>query len=286
MKNCQVCGVEVPEDYINLLCLTCYDKQTIKKEPEVIANDFGISDPSYQENPEADDKEQWMTNISQFLKTGIILWHPTRAMYETIKTYCLNKVTQHPQYPKYIWKPNIVDVGCGIGVGTNILSQEADMTWGIDKNENSLKFAKQCFERVKNGVYYSSQVTFDNVDIMKDTREFMKFDIVVAIEIIEHIYDTNTFLKNLIRFAKTDKSGSYMIQDPTEFFISTPNRNNKHIEKLKPHNPFHVREWTMEELFALLSRYFKNVEILNTDGKPATDRNDHTPILARTSIPR
>jgi len=303
MKNCEVCNKEIPEEFENLLCLECYDKEIkenelrnkdeeqLKSDHDAI-NDFGITDPAYKANPEMEDKEQWQSNILQFSETKILLWKATRLMYEFIKTYCLDKVTSHPQAgdpkkPKFIWKPNIVDVGCGMGVGSNVMSQEANFVWGIDKNKGSIQFAQQAFSRVKNGIYYSSQVTFDQIDILKDTREFEKFDIVVAIEIIEHIYDTHLFLKTIIdKFTKRDKKGKYMTENPTEFFISTPNRNNKHIQDASPKSPYHVREWTQEEFVALLNEYFQKVEILNADGKPVGEVKDHTPILAHCSLPK
>jgi len=212
--------------------------------------DFGISDPNYQENPEMDDKQQILANLAQFIYShgpkskGKMLWYPQRNMYNYIKQYSMRRVTDHPQYPKYQWKPDIVDVGCGSGVGSNVMSQEANMVWGIDKNAWSIEFANECFRREKNGLYYSSQLTFDIIDVIKDNREFMKFDIVVAIEVIEHVYDTDRFLKSIIQFTKRNKRGDCHLEMPTEFFLSTPNRNSPKIRKDKPENIYHVREWT------------------------------------------
>ena len=308
-KKCDVCLVQIPDDYGNLLCFPCYDKQTkeidqrkaeevaTKPVPETLQNAeqvkpaFGIEDEHYHENPEKEDKEQWTANIIQFEKSGKLLWHPTRFMYEHIKTFCMERALKHPQYPKYIWKPKIVDVGCGSGVGSNILSQEADFVWGIDKNVNSIKFAQEAFTRVKTGIYYSSQLTFDVFDITKDNRQTMQFDVVVAIEIFEHIYDIETFMKNMIgKFAKKDKSGKFDREDGTIFFISTPNRNNEQISKERPINQYHVREMTSGELVKFLSQFFEVVELANAKGEPIPpqeyETTKHTPILARCSFPK
>ena len=307
MKQCEICNKEIPDDYQNLLCDDCYKsvaeenerqkalqeeekaktievstkKETPPTEP-ILSDSSDIKDPNYQENPQMEDKEQYMANFSIFVKNGVFLWKPTRQMYEYIKTYCLDKITQHPQYPKFIWRPKIVDVGCGSGCGSNILSQEADFVWGIDKNKKTIDFAKQCFERIKNNIYYSSQVTFDNFDIMEDTRETMKFDVVVAIEIIEHISDHRKFIKTLINKFDKRKEG----YEATEYFISTPNRNNKHIHKDKPFNPYHVKEFTSEEFWNVLSEYFDKIEFFAADGKPTERTTEHTPILAKVSQPK
>lgn len=259
----------------------------------------GITDPNYKENPQADDKDQILANLAQFVYThrdsdhpkgrkhGILLYYPQRNMYNFVKNYCMKRAMSHPQYPKYIWKPKIVDVGCGSGVGANIMSQEADLVWGIDKNEFSIEFAKEAFTREKNGEYYSGQLTFDCIDPLADTRTFMAFDVVTAIEIIEHVWDVNSFLNTLKRFTKKDKKGA-VITDPhqaTEFFISTPNRNNPKIRKDRPENLFHVREWTAQEYKALLGRHFERVELMNDKGEPVPDDAIDQVIFAKCSLP-
>ena len=315
-KKCEVCLKDIPSSFQNLLCGECYDKQVGENEqrladeqesrdkmgldpvPSQEANlsdksatnndSHGIKDPNYKENPQMDDKPQWEANIVQFAKSSLLLWKATRYMYTYIKDYMMRRSMEHPQYPKLLWKPTVVDVGCGSGVGANVLSQEADFVWGIDKNKKSIAFAKEAFERQKNGIYYSAQLTFDNIDILEDTREYLKFDIVVCIEIIEHIYDYKKFLYTIIKkFAKKTQEGRYDIPGAvTEFFISTPNRNNKTIMKDKPQNKYHVREFTQEEFIAVLSDYFGRVEIMNAKGEPVGDKTDHTPILARCSLPK
>lgn len=258
----------------------------------------GISDPNYRENPEMSDKDQILANLAQFIythrdkdhekgrKNGVLLYYPQRNMYTFIKNYCIKKAMAHPQYPKYLWKPKIVDVGCGSGVGSNLLSQEADFVWGIDKNAFSIEFAKEAFTREKNGIYYTPQVTFDEVDVMTDTREFMAFDIVVAIEVIEHIWDVHQFLNQIKRFTMKDKRGNIIKSFGTEFFLSTPNRNSPKIRKDRPENIFHVREWTSDEIHALLEKHFENVEMLNQKGESIPIHNEEQVVFLKCSIPK
>lgn len=253
----------------------------------------GISDPNYKENPEADDKDQVLANLAQFIytsvkdpKRGKLLWYPQRNMYTFLKNYFMKRAMSHPQYPKYLWKPKVVDVGCGSGVGANIMSQEADFVWGIDKNPLSIQFAKEAFTREKNGEYYSGQLTYDVIDMLNDTRLFMTFDIVVAIEIIEHVWDVNGFINGLKRFTKRNKSGNPHMEMPTEFFLSTPNRNNHKIRKDRPENLYHVREWTAQEYKALLSRHFETVELMNDKGEPVPDDTDAQVVFAKCTLPK
>src|SRR3990167_320743 len=92
-KKCQVCNMLVPDDYNNLLCMPCYEKQTkeqelkkqqeeeesvdqAKKNPESAIHPeqvkehkpmHGILDSNYVTNPEADDKDQILANLAQFI---------------------------------------------------------------------------------------------------------------------------------------------------------------------------------------------------------------------------
>lgn len=312
-KKCEKCESPIPDDFVNLLCPDCYfllEEERGKKAEEEKANmleqakknpnspvnnvephkpTFGIKDKDYTENPEMEDKNQILANLAQFIyshdpvkkRPGKLLWYPQRNMYNFIRNYCVQKIIKHPQYPKYVWKPKIVDVGCGSGTGSNILSQEADFVWAIDKNQWSIEFCKEAYERVKNGIYYSPQLTCDVFDVMQDSRETMKFDIVVAIEVIEHIYDTDIFLKNIIsKFTKKDKKGSCHIpNEPTEFFISSPNRNFKKIRKDKPENPYHVREWRAEEFVEMLKGYFEEVRLYNQKGENVPENTEADEVI-------
>ena len=232
--------------------------------------DSSILNPEYKENPEIDYKHcnQYLRNTDMFRRCGKILYPPTRAMYEYIKNVCIDFVKSHPQYPKFIWKPKIVDVGCGGGFGSNILSQEADFVWGIDIDEESIKWAKDVFTRHKNNIYYNSQLTFEVIDVLTEPREIMKFDIVVCIETIEHINEYQKLLNFIKKLCKTNKRGEYLEPlDATLVYISSPNRNSSKILKDHPRSKRHIREWTPEELYAVLTKNFKYVTIMNHKGE-------------------
>jgi len=248
--------------------------------------DPSIKDSNYQENPEAPDKEQWEDNINLFRKTGKLLWHHPRSMYSFIRDFCVAQVRNHPQYPKFIWKPKICEIGCGIGTGANVLSQEADFVWAIDKNKNSIKFAKEAFERNKNNIYYTPQLTFDIVDVLNEPRELMQFDIVTCIEMIEHINNYQGLIDFIKRLCKKNKDGTW--QEPptgTVVFISTPNRNSPKISKERPFNKFHVREWHIQEFYDVLIKNFKYVTMYDWKGNLVDLDTETTPVMAKCEVP-
>lgn len=204
-----------------------------------------------------------------FNRTGHILHPNPRAIYTYIKDYCIDNAKNHPQYPKFIWKPKIVDVGCGGGFGSNILSLEGDFVWGIDTDKDSIRWCNQVFARNKNNIYYSSQLSFEVINVLDEPREIMAFDIVAAIEIIEHINEYDKLLAFIKRLCKREKNGNY-VQAPeaTTVFISSPNRNNPGIRDNQPYNKMHVREWTPGEMYDIMTANFKHVVLMNIHGEP------------------
>ena len=116
--------------------------------------DESIKQENYRENDPRDytNHDQWLKNIEMFRKSGKILYPSTHHIYNFVKNYCIDFTKNHPQYPDFIWKPKICDVGCGGGFGSNLLSQEADFVWGIDKSIPSIRWAQAVFTREKNGV--------------------------------------------------------------------------------------------------------------------------------------
>lgn len=280
-----------------------YREKRKTEEPRLLGDpgsqdpDKSIKDPKYRENPEAPDKDQVVANMAQFINGNILLYHHQHSMYTYVKDYMAQQAQSHAQFSKHIWKPKVVDVGCGAGIGTNILSWEADYAWGIDKNEMSISFAKQAFTREKNGIYYNAQEIFDLIDITTTEFEFDKFDVVVAIEIIEHVNDWRLFLKSIItNFTKKNKQGGYEISEHsgpngkhyvgTTFFISTPNRNNSKISNERPKNVFHVREWTSQEFKASMEEYFEEVVLYAWTGARVEDDTTHTPLFAKCRKPK
>src|SRR3990167_4685126 len=311
-KNCEVCQIEIPEDSGNLLCSPHYDKLVIDvaaaKEREEKAKTFDeqrqptdvkfcIQDPLYKENPEAE--YPWDTNLTLFLRNSVLLWHDRVAIYNYIKDYCRAWAYGHPQAAKFTWRPSVAEIGCSIGVGANIMSNEAGWVWGCDKNEKAIAFANQAFFRYTNphwkrnndAVTHFPQVSFDVVDVVSDEREFGQFDIISCIEFIEHVYDTEKVIQFLKKLCRKNKSGYIQGQAGSGeewgsvVFITSPNRNAPSIRKDYPDNKLHIREWNIREMLELLGKHWGVVEALDWTGNPLTDESEFTPVLYRCQAP-
>jgi hypothetical protein len=76
-------------------------------------------------------------------------------------------------------------------------------------------------------------------------------DLVVAMEILEHIDDQDGMLGEIARVLRSDGV----------LLISTPNKTS-YSDARHYHNPFHVRELYRDEFLALLGRRFSHVQLM------------------------
>jgi 2-polyprenyl-3-methyl-5-hydroxy-6-metoxy-1,4-benzoquinol methylase len=97
---------------------------------------------------------------------------------------------------------SVLDVGCGDGYLLGHLGEEVGLRVGVDINERALSFAKAFFPAVE----------YRNCDVA-DVSE--SFDVVSAVEVLEHIPDegVRAFLQAI--FARVKLDGSLFISVPT-----------------------------------------------------------------------
>jgi len=140
-----------------------------------------------------------------------------------------------------------LDLGCGQGYGTDILASSIKEVTGIDIDKRIIKKASKDYNR--------SNCHFKLYDGRRIPFSDDAFDAIVSFQVIEHIKDDKKFIAEVFRTLK--KGG--------EFIISTPNRLLRLPRGVKPWNIYHIREYTPQELKALLKENFKEVEILGID---------------------
>lgn len=156
---------------------------------------------------------------------------------------------------------HVCDVGCGSGLGSLILAQEAEAVVGVEIVKDAVRFAEQCFS-ARNLVFILSNIIEWDPPI--------PFDIVVAIEMIEHIVDYHAALANMLK----------ILSDNGALYVSSPNRNTPTALPNKPRNAHHVREWTAQEFQEILSLYFGDVKLYDRALIPQEPDTILTPILA------
>lgn len=131
----------------------------------------------------------------------------------------------------------VLDIACGSGYGTQLLSKKAKKVTGVDIDKSSIDFAK------KN--YSGNNTEFilgGGEDIPLDDNSV---DVVITFETIEHIKDYRKFLNEINRVLKNDGIA----------IVSTPNE-----KEFTEGNHFHLHEFKFEELNGLLSKNFKFIK--------------------------
>jgi 2-polyprenyl-3-methyl-5-hydroxy-6-metoxy-1,4-benzoquinol methylase len=98
---------------------------------------------------------------------------------------------------------NILDIGCYDGTFLSLIRNKNNDFYGIEASEYGIK------EAIKKGVKMKN-FYFNDIDKIPFKSDF--FNLIIAGEIIEHIYDTDFFLKEIFRLLKKD--GFLLISTP------------------------------------------------------------------------
>jgi SAM-dependent methyltransferase len=127
---------------------------------------------------------------------------------------------------------DVLDMACGAGFGLLMLRAAGAMAFGVDYDGGALRGqrAVACAD--------AAHLPF---------RE-STFDLVTSFETLEHVPDAAAMLRELRR----------VLRPGGRLVLSTPNRAFLQLQR-QSDNPFHVQEFTAEELRALLSECFRRV---------------------------
>ncbi|MFZ9044678.1 MAG: class I SAM-dependent methyltransferase [Cyclobacteriaceae bacterium] len=156
-----------------------------------------------------------------------------------------NPIHQRLLRAYYLAKPYIkgklLELGCGEGRGIELLAPLADQYTAIDKIEPVIDKLK---------VKYASH-RFESGHFPPIPFPDNSFDTIVTFQVIEHIQDDELFVKEIQRILRPGGTA----------LITTPN-----IKMTLTRNPWHIREYTAEELTSLCTRYFDDVEMKGVAG--------------------
>jgi 2-polyprenyl-3-methyl-5-hydroxy-6-metoxy-1,4-benzoquinol methylase len=123
----------------------------------------------------------------------------------------------------------ILEVGCGTGETTRHLKKHGEVI-GIDVSDEAIKYGKQ------NGIediYSSDIVNIQNNKNLKDK----KFDLIFALDVLEHIQEDKTAMKNIYGMLNTD--GLFITTVPAHKFLWS-----EHDESLHHKRRYHMYEIT------------------------------------------
>jgi SAM-dependent methyltransferase len=144
----------------------------------------------------------------------------------------------------------VLDLGCGEGYGTALLSEAVGEIVGLDVDGAAIAHAA--------AQYASANCRFRRYDGERLPFEDAAFDAVVSFQVIEHLTGDRMFMSAVSRVLKP---GGRLI-------LTTPNAANRLKPGGKPWNRFHVREYRAAELRDLLTDEFEGVEVLGITACP------------------
>jgi ubiquinone/menaquinone biosynthesis C-methylase UbiE len=141
---------------------------------------------------------------------------------------------------QFVTGKSVLDIACGVGYGSRmLLDAGAASVIGVDLGNAMIESAQQNYQ-TKNLQYIVGDIT--------TFGEAASCDIVISFETIEHINDYRAALRNLYRILKP---GGTLI-------LSTPNRSMswRPVKTIndKPRNPYHVREFSLDEIVETVSQ--------------------------------
>ena len=173
-------------------------------------------------------------------KEEFILHLMHTVAYSTVSTLIKNKT--------------VLDLGCNIGYGSNILKGNAANVIGVDVSTSAIESAVRQFlcEGLDFKVIDGKSLPFND-----DT-----FDYVISCEVIEHIVDTKQYIYEIKR----------VLKDRGSVVFTTPNAKLRLDPGMKPWNKFHVREYNSSEIRDLLSGYFTHVKVLGLFAENEVDK--------------
>ena len=133
---------------------------------------------------------------------------------------------------------DVLEIGTGMGYGVEVVAPAADKYVTIDKS------CAYNVELPANAEF--RQMTVPPLDFADES-----FDYVISFQVIEHIKNDKEFVAEVSRVLR--KGG--------KFIVSTPN-----APMSLTRNPWHIREYTAEELKKLLSKEFSQIDMMGVSG--------------------
>lgn len=134
-----------------------------------------------------------------------------------------------------------LELGCGEGRGVEIISERSSSYLALDKIPEVINKLSERFPHLN-----FKQAVFPPVDLPDQS-----FDTVVNFQVIEHIKDDHLFLEEIAR----------LLRPGGKAILTTPN-NKMTLSR----NPWHIREYTADELTELGNKYFTQVEMKGIAG--------------------
>ncbi|HPO68528.1 MAG TPA: class I SAM-dependent methyltransferase [Candidatus Pacearchaeota archaeon] len=177
-----------------------------------------------------------------------------RVIVDNNSKYNLNYIRHMVAYnfaKDFIKGKIVLDDGSGSGYGSYFLAKNgAKKIIGIDISKEAVEYSKN--------TYKNKNLSFEVMNATNLNFNNNTFDVVCSFQVIEHIKDYDKFLSEIKRVLKL---GGIAL-------IVTPNKKTYSLENEKSVNPFHIKEFYLNEFNDILHSHFNDVEIFGVKYKP------------------
>ncbi|MEM4325817.1 MAG: class I SAM-dependent methyltransferase [Candidatus Pacearchaeota archaeon] len=159
---------------------------------------------------------------------------------KTPKSIFNEHISRYDFAAKFVINKVVLDIACGTGYGSAYLLKKgrAKKVYGGDISPEAINYAKK--------KYRNKKLFFKVMDATKMPFKNNFFDVIISFETIEHISEYTEFLCECKRVLK--KNGRIIISTPNKI-VSSPLTKN-------PCNPFHVKEFYLQEFKEILNNFF------------------------------
>ena len=170
-------------------------------------------------------------------RTAPGIWHETYwyarhlAAYQALADRCRDRV--------------VLEAGCGEGYGCAVLGEGARAVLGLDYDGAALARAAR---------RYGGAAGFARANLVGLPLAAASVDVVVSLQVIEHIWSPAELLAQTARVLRPDGL----------LALTTPNRltfSPGLARDARPTNPFHVKEYDADELATLVARHLDVVAV-------------------------
>jgi 2-polyprenyl-3-methyl-5-hydroxy-6-metoxy-1,4-benzoquinol methylase len=158
---------------------------------------------------------------------------PQLDLYQNIRDFIVDKRNLHGL--------RILDYGCGNGFGTIQLCASNRGVVGVDSDPDVVNFAKTTMGHL---------AKFSLSDLSDPSALPLGgvYDVVTCIEVIEHVENVKTLMRNLKSVGGVD----------AVYFFSTLNHNSQYRK-----NAGHVGKWHVQDFKSLMETFFSEVSIVD-----------------------
>lgn len=151
------------------------------------------------------------------------------------------QVAAYRHFAELCGNATVIEVGCGTGLGTSIMTDAGAQVTATDLEATCLEYARKRYNRA---------VAYRQCSGTSLPFPDKSFDYAVSVDVIEHIADFDLAIAEMRRVARKG------------VFISTPNRLPENTNPDgSPKNYWHLFEWSPPEISSVLQRHFAAWEL-------------------------